>query len=80
MVFVAIVVSGVSFTQPTPLDIANWRGEFGPITISGRRWRRLLTSYIDQLGIRSTCSPTDQALAVMPASGQTNGNPTMHNI
>jgi hypothetical protein len=33
-VFVAMVASGISFTQPTPLDVVNWGGDFGPLTLA----------------------------------------------
>ena len=28
LVFAAMVASGVSFTQPTPLDVVNWGGDY----------------------------------------------------
>ena len=51
LVFAAMVASGVSFTQPTPLDVANWGGDFGPLTIGAHQWWRLLTSCFLHFGI-----------------------------
>ena len=51
LVFVAMVASGVSFTQPTPLDVANWGGDFGPLTLGEHQWWRLLTSCFVHFGI-----------------------------
>ena len=47
----AMVASGVSFSQPTPLDLANWGGDFGPLTIGAHQWWRLLTSCFLHFGI-----------------------------
>ncbi len=30
LIFLAMVTTGISFTQPTPLDVATWGGDFGP--------------------------------------------------
>jgi len=51
LVFAAMVASGVSFTQPTPLDVANWGGDFGPLTVGAHQWWRLLTSCFLHFGI-----------------------------
>jgi rhomboid protease GluP len=51
LVFAAMVASGVSFTQPTPLDVKNWGGDFGPLTVGGHQWWRLLTSCFLHFGI-----------------------------
>jgi rhomboid protease GluP len=51
LVFAAMVASGVSFTQPTPLDVANWGGDFGPLTLGTHQWWRLLTSCFVHFGI-----------------------------
>ena len=51
LVFAAMVASGVSFTQPTPLDVANWGGDFGPYTIGAHQWWRLLTACFLHFGI-----------------------------
>ncbi len=51
LVFLAMVASGVSFTQPTPLDVLNWGGDFGPATIGAHQWWRLLTSCFLHFGI-----------------------------
>jgi rhomboid protease GluP len=51
LVFAAMVASGISFTQPTPLDVANWGGDFGPLTLGEHQWWRLLTSCFLHFGI-----------------------------
>lgn len=51
LVFAAMVASGVSFTQPTALDVANWGGDFGPLTVGANQWWRLLTSCFLHFGI-----------------------------
>lgn len=51
LVFVAMVASGVSFTQPTPLDVLNWGADYGPLTVGAHQWWRLLTSCFLHFGI-----------------------------
>ena len=51
LVFVAMVARGISFTQPTPLDVFNWGGDFGPATVGQHQWWRLLTSCFLHFGI-----------------------------
>jgi rhomboid protease GluP len=51
LVFAAMVATGVSFTQPTPDDVATWGGDFGPLTIGAHQWWRLLTSCFIHYGI-----------------------------
>ncbi len=51
LAFLAMVASGVSFTQPTPLDVFRWGGDFGPATIGAHQWWRLLTSCFLHFGI-----------------------------
>jgi len=51
LVFLAMVASGVSFTQPTPLDVFKWGGDFGPATVGAHEWWRLLTSCFLHFGI-----------------------------
>ena len=51
LVFLAMVVSGSSFTQPTPLDVFNWGGDYGPATVGAHQWWRLLTSCFLHFGI-----------------------------
>ncbi len=41
LVFLAMVASGVSLTQPTPRDILLWGGDFGPATVGAHQWWRL---------------------------------------
>ena len=51
LVFAAMVATGVSFTQPTPLDVANWGGDYAPLTIGAHQYWRLLTSCFLHFGI-----------------------------
>ncbi len=51
LVFLAMVVSGVSLTQPTTRDILLWGGDFGPLTVGAHQWWRLLTSCFLHFGI-----------------------------
>jgi rhomboid protease GluP len=51
LVFLAMVASGISFTQPTTLDVFNWGGDFGPATIGAHQYWRLLTSCFLHFGI-----------------------------
>jgi len=51
LVFLAMVASGISFTQPTPLDVFNWGGDFGPATLGAHQYWRLLTSCFLHFGI-----------------------------
>jgi len=46
-----MVASGVSFSEPTPLDVANWGGDFVPLTVGAHQWWRLLTSCFVRYGI-----------------------------
>ncbi len=50
IVFIAMVVSGVSFMSPTGEDIVNWGGNFSPYTNSGDWWR-LITCVFVHIGI-----------------------------
>jgi rhomboid protease GluP len=43
--------SGVSLTEPTPLDVARWGGDSGPLTVGAHQWWRLLTSCFLHFGI-----------------------------
>jgi rhomboid protease GluP len=51
LVFAAMVGSGVSFTEPTPLDALKWGADFGPLTIGDGQWWRLLTACFVHFGI-----------------------------
>jgi rhomboid protease GluP len=51
LVFLAMVLTGVSFLQPTPLDVYHWGGDFGPATVGANQWWRLLTSCFVHYGI-----------------------------
>ncbi len=51
LVFLAMVASGISLTEPTPHDILKWGGDFGPATVGAHEWWRLLTSCFLHFGI-----------------------------
>ena len=51
LVFLAMGAGGVSLTEPTPLDVARWGGDFGPATIGAHQYWRLLTSCFLHFGI-----------------------------
>lgn len=51
LVFLAMVASGISFTQPTPREVLIWGGDFGPLTIGAHQYWRLLTSCFLHFGI-----------------------------
>lgn len=50
LVFIAMVVSGISFMQPSGLDILNWGANYLPLTASGDWWR-LITCVFVHIGI-----------------------------
>lgn len=50
MIFVAMVLSGLSAFEPTPQELTRWGANFGPYTTSGEWWR-LLTSVFLHYGI-----------------------------
>jgi rhomboid protease GluP len=51
LVFLAMVTTGISFTQPTALDVATWGGDFGPLTLGAHQYWRLFTSCFLHFGI-----------------------------
>src|SRR6202142_537068 len=40
-VFVAMVLSGVSPSRPSTLNLVHWGADFGPLTTGGEWWRML---------------------------------------
>src|SRR6185503_435126 len=50
LVFLAMVFSGVSILKPTGIDIINWGGNYGPLTLSGDWWR-LISCVFVHIGI-----------------------------
>jgi rhomboid protease GluP len=51
LVFLAMVASGASFTEPTVRDVLVWGGDFGPLTVGAHQYWRLLTSMFLHFGI-----------------------------
>ncbi len=50
LVFLAMVVSGVSFFSPGSAEVLPWGADFGPLTMSGQWWR-LITACFLHFGI-----------------------------
>jgi rhomboid protease GluP len=50
-VFLAMIVSGVSPVEPTTDSLIRWGADYGPLTVSGGQWWRLLTSMFLHIGI-----------------------------
>lgn len=50
LVFLAMVFSGVSFMEPSGLDIIRWGANYSPLTLSGDWWR-LITCVFVHVGI-----------------------------
>ncbi len=51
LVFVAMVVKGVSPVNPTMEDLWFWGANFGPLTIAAGQWWRLLTCVFVHIGL-----------------------------
>ncbi len=49
-VFIAQVFQGVSFTEPSIVDLINWGADFAPLTLTTENWR-LLSSMFLHIGI-----------------------------
>lgn len=50
LIFVAMAVSGVSFTSPAIADLVRWGADYGPQTLAGQWWR-LFTCMFIHIGI-----------------------------
>lgn len=50
LIFLAMGLSGISWTEPGYLDLVRWGADFSPLTLSGQWWR-LLTSTFIHIGI-----------------------------
>jgi rhomboid protease GluP len=50
LVYLAMCLAGVSWTDPSIVDAIHWGADFGPLTLSGQWWR-LLTSMFVHFGI-----------------------------
>jgi rhomboid protease GluP len=50
VVFVGMVATGVSPTSPTPMDLFKWGADFGPATVIGGQWWRLISSAFLHVG------------------------------
>jgi rhomboid protease GluP len=51
LVYVVMVVKGVSATSPTLEDMVRWGANFGPLTLNGGQWWRLFTACFLHFGI-----------------------------
>jgi rhomboid protease GluP len=51
LVYVVMVVKGVSATSPTGEDLLPWGANFGPLTLNGGQWWRLFTACFLHFGI-----------------------------
>ena len=50
LIFLAMGISGLSWTEPTYLELVRWGADFSPLTLSGEWWR-LFTSTFVHIGI-----------------------------
>ncbi len=50
LIFLAVGISGLSWTEPTYLELVRWGADFSPLTLSGEWWR-LFTSTFVHIGI-----------------------------
>ena len=46
LVFLAMVLSGVSPMSPTPLQLVTWGANFGPLSLGSQPWRMLASNYV----------------------------------
>lgn len=46
LVYLAMVLGGVSPTQPNSLQLIRWGADFGPLTLTGQWWRLLSSNYV----------------------------------
>lgn len=46
LVFVAMVLSGVSAVQPNTLQLLRWGADFGPLSLNAQPWRILTSNYL----------------------------------
>jgi len=46
LVFLLMLINGVSFTAPSGLDAVRWGADFGPLTVSGQYWRMLTANFV----------------------------------
>lgn len=46
LVFVAMVVSGVSFMEPDTADLIRWGADFGPYTLGAQPWRAFTNMFV----------------------------------
>lgn len=46
LVYVAMVLSGASATQPTPDQLIHWGADFGPRTLTSQPWRMVTAAFV----------------------------------
>ena len=45
-VFLAMLIGGVSLTDPAPADLVRWGADFGPLVEQGQWWRLLTSAFV----------------------------------
>jgi rhomboid protease GluP len=46
LIFIAMIVSGISIVTPTGYDIVRWGGNYSPLTLSGEWWRLISCMFV----------------------------------
>jgi membrane associated rhomboid family serine protease/Flp pilus assembly protein TadD len=46
LVFLAMLISGVSFIDPSSADVLKWGGNYGPYTLTGQYWRLITCAFV----------------------------------
>ena len=46
LLFIAMLVTGVNFFEPSGIEILKWGANFGPLTLSGEWWRLISATFI----------------------------------
>ena len=50
LLFIVMVISGVSFMSPTTENLLKWAADYGPLTLGGQWWR-MFTSLFIHIGV-----------------------------
>lgn len=46
LIFIFMVISGISLSSPQPLELLQWGADFGPLTLTGDWWRTLTCNFL----------------------------------